>query len=682
MRSVQSLSLSPLLRYGVAVLSVVAVVAVQSKFLPHIENEAPFLLVLVPALLATKFGGLGPGVVAATLSTAAVSYLSLPPRAGGNWTTLAALQVVAFAFESACAVALVAAVQASCVRAEQTVRRIRSSYEASAALGRVRSAHEAAQVILAQVISTLGASGAAVFVTTDARHTLHLMAYRAPPWLAKLVPDFREVPLDSSLGIALVGRTRVPIFIENEKQWEEQLSEGYARVRERAGPQALLLAPMAVRDRLIGVLVVGFERRRRFGVDDRVWAQALAQDCARALDRTDLLEAEYRARAEAQEANRAKDEFLAVVSHELRAPLASISAWTDTLKQAHGKRELFDQGVEVIERSVEAQEHLIEALLDLSRVVARQLQVNMKRVELLPLVRASVDPLRIEAAAAGVDLSIAAQAEVMVIADADRLKRMIGQLVSHALHVTPPGGRVEVETKVDGRRVLVQVRDEADGVEPQGLAELADPDTPSARVAHTRMAIARYIVEGHRGSLRIERAKPGRGTTVVIDLPIADPASGLIGTVSPTGSSSGAARRLTGMRILLVADDMNEGDIIAGILTDVGAEVWSFSSTSEALARLRTTAPDLLVTDLTSASRDDFGFIRRARALPTPAGSVPALGFTGSSIGPDVEAMIGAGYQRCMPRPPEPRSLTDAVAALRPPVGRKAAAESPVQAVR
>jgi K+-sensing histidine kinase KdpD/CheY-like chemotaxis protein len=659
------------IRYGLAVLAVAVLVALKAKLVPHLGHEAPFLMGVVPALVATWYGGRGPGLVAAALSTAAVSFFFVEPREAGETALTLTLRMLLFVGENVAVVALVGSFQTSRAVTERTAARIHSSYDLSAACGRARTAHEVAEPVLSAVVSTLGASGCAVFLASEADRKLRLFAYRMPPPLTKLIPLYAETRLDSRAGIAFVARTRTAVFFENEAQWQKQIPEAFAELRKHVQVPAALCVPMVVRDVLVGVLVAGFATRRRLNPDDRAWTQSLAHDCGRALDRIRLLETERRTCIAAQEASRAKDDFLAVVSDELRAPLSSIAAWTHALRGRGRDRELCDTAAEAIDRSVQAQGRLIDGLLDQSRTVARDLGVAKTRVDLAPLVQSSVEPLRVDAATVGVDMALTAHNDAEVVGDADRLRQVMREFVSNAIASTPPGGTVRVDVGVHEHRAIVRIRSEspggpaANGRRDQGGGG-ASSDAESGENA--ALVIARYLIECQGGTVRLEDAAPGRFAAVSIELPLPDPMSGVIGMISASRPAESAAPlRLTGAHVFLVSDDDSEREIIAEVVTREGAEVWASSSTADALEQLRALSPDVIVADLVGSERSALGFIRQVRALPSSAASAPALAYTVSTSSADVRAVIDAGYQRHLPRPPEPRALAQVVAELRAP---------------
>jgi signal transduction histidine kinase/CheY-like chemotaxis protein len=664
------------IRYGLAVASVALLVVLKWRLVQHLGLEAPFLMGVVPALVVTWYGGPGPGALAAVLSTGAILALFVSPQEqeGGHGAVEAALKTILFGGENAAVVALVASFQLSRARTEHAAVRIHSSYELSAACGRAQDAHEAADAVLRPLLATLGASGATVFLVADKERKLRLLAYRVPPWLAKLIPLYAETLLESPTIFAFVARTRKGVFLENEVQWQAMLPEDYAELRKHVVLRAGLCVPMIVRDRLIGVLAAVFSEKRRFSAEDRTWTRALANDFGRALDRIHLLETEQRASNDAAQASRTKDDFLALVSEELRAPPMSIAAWTREVRGRQSDRSLSALAGRAIERNVHSQGRLIEGLLEQSRTVGRELQMEMRRIDLAALLRSSVEPLRIDAAALGLELELVPGMEAEIVADAGRVRRVIHEFVSTVLASTPPGGAVRVEMGVHERRVHVRIESDAKrGANAAGSADRASTARPpgGAHDASTGQLIARSLVEYHGGVVRVDPAAYGHPATVTIDLPLLDPMSGVIGMISPARPPDHAVPSpLRGARVFLVSDDTSEREMIAEIATNQGAEVRSAPSTSDAIDQLRVFSPDIVVADLVESERSVLGFIRQLRAQPTPAAEAPALAYTAASAGAQDRAIVEAGYQRHLPRPPEPHALTQAMIELRPPISR------------
>jgi signal transduction histidine kinase len=432
----------------------------------------------------------------------------------------------------------------------------------------------------------------------------------------------------------------------------------------------------------VGVLGLGFPQPRRFDAQERFWARTLAQDCALAIERARLFEAERSARLDAEEASRAKDGFLSVASHELRAPLTSILGWTGLLRRTQPEdRARYARALDVIERSARAQARLVDDILDVSRIAAGKLRVHAKPMRLAPLVRSCVEAARATADARGVELTVEADADGVVLADADRLRQVVDNLLSNALKFTSAGGHVRVKTAPVQGRFVLRVRDDGKGIAPGELAHVFEAfhqaDSSSTRREGglgLGLSIVRHIVREHRGAVRIDSAGVGCGTTVTVELPAADIAPGLIAVaaaaqnevagVAQRGGAGAQAATLGGLRVLVVDDDADARDAVAEMLAAEGALVQSAPSARAALRALNAFSPNAIVSDIGMPNEDGYWLMRKVRALTTEVATVPAVALTAYSRAEDVRAAMAAGYQQYLPKPPEPGRLADVVAYL------------------
>jgi signal transduction histidine kinase len=527
---------SLLLRHALALLLVALVASLKWALVPQIGRDAPFLLMLAPTLVVAWYGGFGPGLGAAVLSVAAVVVFS-PPA-----TPLATLHALLFGLESVAAAAAVAAVQSSRARAHALARGMRGIYEVSSALGGASTPREVAEVILHEGVAALGA--ASVFLHLLAEHeSLRLLAYRGPERASgdsQITNRLRDVPLESDCPTALAARSRAVVGVESR----DQLLARFPSVHDTWSgplPPALLCALMIVRGHIVGVLSVTFPAARRFHSDECSWAQALAQDCGMAVERTRLFEAERRALVQSEQANHSKDEFLRVVLYELRSPLTSIVSWAHLLRATKpGDRQRYEHGLDVIERSGLSEARMVDDMLDMTRIAAGMLRVELKPSRLGSLVRSCVDELAVTAAARGVQLKMEPNGDPTVMADPQRLRQVMSNVLSNALKFTPPGGHIEVDTGAGPRSAVVHVRDDGRGISADELPHVFDAfyqadrrvDGGSSRREDglgLGLAIARHIVQEHHGKLRIDSEGLGRGATVTIELPLARGMAGATG---------------------------------------------------------------------------------------------------------------------------------------------------------
>jgi signal transduction histidine kinase/CheY-like chemotaxis protein len=390
------------------------------------------------------------------------------------------------------------------------------------------------------------------------------------------------------------------------------------------------------------------------------------------------LEDELRRRAEQLEtANRTKDEFLATVSHELRSPLNAMLGWSHVLKISPGDQAVFQQAIETIQRNARLQAQLIDDLLDVSRIIAGKLRIEVRPVDLEPVLKSALDVVRPAAEAKRIELC----AEVATLAghvrgDADRLQQVIWNLLSNAIKFTPRGGRVEARLEGDGPIARVVVRDTGQGISPDFLPHVFDrfrqADAGSTR-KHAGLglglAIVRHLVELQGGTVRAESGGDGCGAMFTVELPLAPtriPARDVPG-LDEHGSGESL---LDGLRVLVVDDEPDAREVLHALLARSGANVQTAATVAEALERLGVWPADVLVSDLTMPGDDGFSLIRSVRSR---GARLPAVALTAQARAEDRARALLEGYQLHVPKPVEAEELIAVVASLagRTAIGRR-----------
>jgi signal transduction histidine kinase len=533
------------LGYLLALVIVAAVVLLKHALLPAIGRDSPFLLMVLPVVVATWFGGTGPGFFAALLSCVATVLFLVPPQHSWALGSAATVQTLTFVVQSTVVVCIITGVWVARARAGIAAGRVARIHAVSAELGKVRTLDEVTQVILREAVTALEAAAGAVFLLRGSKGTLQLVAHLhgRTGWRETRY----EMPLDEDFPIALSARTGEAVFVESREELDARFPGMRSGWRTAIRP-AVMCLPMIVHGRVVGILGIGFAERRRFDAQERFWAQTLAQDCGMAIERARLFEAERRARIDAEEASRAKDGFLSIASHELRAPLTSILGWTSLLKNTGPDDPVrYARGLDVIERSAKAQARLVDDILDVSRIAAGKLTIQPKPTRLAPLVRSCVEAVRATADARGVDVAVTADEDAAVLGDADRLRQVVDNLLSNALKFTPSGGHVRIESDRAEGTCLLRVRDDGRGIPPGDIAHVFEPfhqaDSSSTRREGglgLGLSIVKHIVREHRGSVRIDSPGVGCGTTVTLELPAADLVSGVVaGVTAPRRTATG-----------------------------------------------------------------------------------------------------------------------------------------------
>jgi PAS domain S-box-containing protein len=390
-----------------------------------------------------------------------------------------------------------------------------------------------------------------------------------------------------------------------------------------------------------------------------------------------LLASEKEARSQAEVANRTKDEFLATVSHELRTPLNAILGWTRMLRSGAVEPKSLARVLETIERNARAQTQLVEDILDVSRIIAGKLRVDIRKIDLHSVVRAALDSVRPAAEARGVELSYALSPEsAEFVGDPDRLQQVFWNLLSNAIKFTPRGGRVEARVDRDRSHVRIMVSDTGAGISP-GFLPLVFDRFRQADSSITRaqgglglgLAIVRHLVEVHGGTVEAFSEGEGKGSTFTVRMPVRAvapprrPDPDEAERAEPKEQSLNV--RLDGVDVLVVDDEPDARELVSAVLTRCGAKVRQAASLDDALARLREQTPDVLLSDIGLPQQDGYSLIQRVRQLlPTEGGLVPAAALTAYAGEDDHRRALAAGFQAHVTKPIEPADLTLLVASL------------------
>ena len=385
-----------------------------------------------------------------------------------------------------------------------------------------------------------------------------------------------------------------------------------------------------------------------------------------------LLRAE-RARADAEAANRIKDEFLATLSHELRTPLTSLLGWSSVLREARRDEKILNQGLEAIDRNARVQAQLIDDLLDVSRIVSGKLNLDVRPLDISSVMRAAINVVRPAADAKGIALDYWAQPGLGAIsADSARLQQIIWNLLSNAVKFTPHGGKISVRLEQDGSDARVTVEDTGQGIAPEFLPRVFDrfrqADSSTTRSfggLGLGLAIVRHLVELHGGTVSAQSDGVNKGATFSATFPL------LADRVEPIPvAHSGEMRALDlhsldGLRVLLVDDEPEARQIISTVITRTGAEVTACACASEALVKILEWKPDVILSDIAMPDEDGYSFINKVRSLPREkGGATPAAALTAYARDVDRRQALAAGYQMHIAKPVGAGQLVTMIARL------------------
>jgi signal transduction histidine kinase/ActR/RegA family two-component response regulator len=380
----------------------------------------------------------------------------------------------------------------------------------------------------------------------------------------------------------------------------------------------------------------------------------------------------------ADEANRLKDDFLATVSHELRTPLNAVLGWARMLlaKQLTPEREA--HAIETIERNAASLAHIIDDLLDVSRIIAGRLQMTWQPVDLLAVTQTALDIARPLADQKHIDLRLLEpDAPALVSGDRDRLQQVIWNLLTNAVKFTADGGRVDVLIARVGSTIELHVADTGQGISPEFLPHVFErfrqaDGAPSRRHGGLGLglAIARQLVGLHGGTVHAVSAGLGCGSTFTVCLPILggdadadrDSTRGDRRAARPAASPPPRTQRLDNVRILVVDDHDDGRTLTTLVLTQTGASVDAVASAREALHRLELQWPDVLVSDIGLPAEDGYSLIRQIRLREAGHEShLPAIALTGYARADDRDRVLAAGFQAHVPKPVEPSELIAAI---------------------
>jgi len=389
-----------------------------------------------------------------------------------------------------------------------------------------------------------------------------------------------------------------------------------------------------------------------------------------------LVVAEQRLRAEAERANRAKDEFLAIVSHELRSPLNALRGWSHLMATTRPfDQHLVERAAKAIKRNVDHQTRLIDDLLDTSRIASGKLTIERRTVNLVEIVLAALDAARPGAAAKEIDLRFTPDdASIMMVGDAGRMQQLVSNLLSNAVKFTPERGAISVLLLKNADRVQLQVKDNGIGISPEFLPHVFDrftqADTSAARRAGglgIGLALVRHIALLHGGQVRADSAGVGRGSTFTVELPAAAPSALRPPAPAPVerrGSNEGA---LSGMRVWVLDDDPDAHEVATLTLRQAGALVQSATSAAELAGMLECSlpaqGPDVLLIDLAMPGEDGFEALRRVRSLEMAFGAeryIPALALTAFTQ-VEREKLLAAGFADRVDKPVDADKLVCAI---------------------
>jgi PAS domain S-box-containing protein len=387
-----------------------------------------------------------------------------------------------------------------------------------------------------------------------------------------------------------------------------------------------------------------------------------------------LLATAERAREAAENANRAKDSFLATISHELRTPLSPILTWTSLLQRESLDPSQVRQGLDAIRRCARAQAQLIEDLLDVSRIVSGKMRIEVRPVDLVGVIEAAVEVVRPAADAKQVRLQVVLDTKAPPVSgDPQRLQQVVWNLLSNAIKFTPKGGHATVTLERVNSQVEIAVSDTGQGMDGEFLPHVFDrfqqADTSSTRLhmgLGLGLAIVRHIIEAHGGTVHAESPGVDRGSVFTVKLPLvliqrsAGEALRRHPTMVPFTADDFPA--LNGLRVLVVDDEPDSNEVLRTLFSSCGADVRVADSVARALEVMDGWNPGVLISDIGMPGEDGYSLIAKVRAREN--GGLPVIALTAFASTEDRVRLLSAGFTTHLPKPVEPAELLAVVASV------------------
>jgi signal transduction histidine kinase len=398
-------------------------------------------------------------------------------------------------------------------------------YTLSAGLSESVTLDAVTQVIVRQGKVVVGASAGSVTLLNDDAQFETLYAEEYPRELAEAQYRF---PAEPGFCATAAVDTRRPVFIGSFADWQQQYPRS-ASMAADGGFASVAALPLLVEGSAIGVLSFHFTAPVNFDDEYRALLTSVAHHAAQAIDRARLYEGAQRARADAEAANRSKDDFLSIVSHELRTPLSAVLGWA-TMLRGHALDETRRLGaIDAIHRNATRQARLIDELLDVSRIVAGRAPLDLQEIDLGVNVRGAVETIMPLAETKGLHVNVSDMPDVLVVADPHRLEQVFVNLLGNAVKFTPAGGTVTIDVTRSERSVDVRVQDTGRGIDagflPHVFERFRQADGTATRTVGglgLGLFIARRLVDAHGGNIRVESEGENCGATFTVSLPLAD----------------------------------------------------------------------------------------------------------------------------------------------------------------
>lgn len=531
--------------------------------------------------------------------------------------------------------------------------------------------HTFYQEIVSAAIALTRADAGTVQILDEETQDLLLLATQG--FGQSMVDHFYRVNASSntSCGIALTKGDRT--FVDFDVP-ESEDPDGSCRLHVEAGLLSAQSTPLVTRSgKTIGMVSTHWRRHHRPSERELRFLELLARQAADLIEqrraqaeRRQLLAREQAAREEAEHANRIKDEFLAILSHELRSPLNPILGWACLLQAKPFNPATLQRALATIERNARLQTQLIDDLLDVSRILRGKLSLAEAPVNLVSVIKAAMEVVKTAAQAKSIAVQFNIAETCLVKGDEGRLQQIVWNLLANAIKFTPNSGRVDVRLETIHDQAQITVTDTGQGISPDFLPHIFQSfrqEDASITRQHgglgLGLAIVRYLVDAHGGQIMAHSLGFGKGAMFTVALPL------LQETGLPLTDAQPVAVDLTGLKVLAVDDSEDTRELLTMILDAYGAETRVAASGTEVLANLATFFPDILICDIGMPDMDGYDLLQRVRTLPDAKGrSIPAIAVTAFAREEDRQRALTQGFQYHVAKPIKPQELVSAIAQL------------------
>ena len=653
---------SALQRYGFAVIITALFVLFRFPLQSLLGDFVPFILFYPALILSAWYGGFGPGLLSTFLSAVAALYFFIEPqRSLVPISRQTAFSLFVFIGVGSFICWLSSSLRSAEMRASLLAEERREAEEAKAQfLAHIEKERERLNAIIKSVPGVVweawgqpDAASQRIDFVSDYVETM--LGYSVEDWLS--TPNFwLSIVHEDDKERAAQAATET--FASGEKgtnQFRWIRKDGRALWVE-----AQSVAICDAQGNPIGMRGVTID------IDEKKRVEQ---------ERNHLIEKEHAARIEAEESNRIKDEFLATVSHELRTPLTAILGWILLLRTGRIDDENAAQALAVIERNARSQQQIIEDLLDVSRIVSGKLRLNVRECELVSVVEAAVDAVRLAAEAKQIELRLSVNpVPHLVLGDPDRLQQVVWNILSNAVKFTPQGGRVDVRLAQENSHAQIRVSDTGPGIKPDFkpfiFERFRQGDSSTTRLhggLGLGLAIVRHLVELHGGTVSVENDGASRGAVFTVNLPLVQRANVAAASLEFSESEEpvDCPPLLNNVRVLLVDDDADTLVMLEKLVAQCGAEIVTASSAAEALSIIENSKVDVLVSDIGMPEEDGYALIQRVRALEEKRGGrLPAVALTAYAMTEDRLRALSSGFQSHVSKPIEPNELLMVLASL------------------